>query len=80
MIHIRRAITSLSELVVNGKNGVIFKNAAGLVDQLEVIHVPYVFAGILIIEISIIADSSKRVSKNAHAGKSTKFVQAWSRP
>ena len=27
---------SLSELVIDGKNGVIFQNAAGLVDQLEV--------------------------------------------
>ena len=39
LIQIRRAANSLSELVVNGKNGVIFQNAVGLVDQLEVTYV-----------------------------------------
>lgn len=57
----------LSELVIDGKNGVIFQNAAGLVDQLEVTDVPLC---VLIIEItilgrSIITETSQRVSKNA---------------
>jgi hypothetical protein len=40
MIQIHCVINSLSELVQDGKNGVIFQNAAGLVDQLEVTDVP----------------------------------------
>ena len=81
MIQTHYVINSLSELVQDGKNGVIFQNAAGLVNQLEVTDVPLV----LITEInhlgrSIIAETSKRVSKNAQACKSTKFVQMCSRP
>ena len=81
MIQIHYVINSLSELVQDGKNGVIFQNAAGLVNQLEVTDVPLV----LITEInhlgrSIIAETSERVSKNAQACKSAKFVQTCSRP
>ena len=46
VIQIHRAIHSLSELVIDGKNGVIFQNAAGLVDQLEVIYVALCCVGL----------------------------------